>query len=96
MSVSCYLRMPCPAEEAMARYGRWIERPELAPPRLVAERDSIDLALADGDWLGLAVFVYASGPWTVFEEALGWAGRTVCGEMAGAGAGWRPRVCRLQ
>jgi hypothetical protein len=71
MSVSCYLRMPCPAEEAMVRYGRWIGRPELGPPRLVAERDSIDLALADGDWLGLAVFVYASGPWTVFEELSG-------------------------
>jgi hypothetical protein len=35
------------------------------------ERDKIDLALADGNWLGLAVFIYASGPWTVFEELSG-------------------------
>ena len=68
MSVSSYLRMRCAPEEAMERYRRWIGRPELAPSRVVAERDKIDLALADGDWLGLAVFVYSSGPWTVFEE----------------------------
>lgn len=71
MSVSSYVRIRCPLEEAMARYGRWIGQPELGPPRLVPEHDKIDLALADGDWLGLAVFVYASGPWTVFEELSG-------------------------
>ena len=69
--VSSYLRMRCPLEEAMARYGRWIGSPELAPARLVRERDAIDLALADGEWLGLAVFIYASGPWAVFEELSG-------------------------
>jgi hypothetical protein len=68
MSVSSYLRLRCPLEEAMPRYGRWIGAPELGPPRLVRERDKIDLSLADGEWLGLAVFIYASGPWTVFEE----------------------------
>jgi hypothetical protein len=56
--VFSYLRMRCPVEEAMARYGRWIGAPELGPPRLVRERDKIDLALADGTWLGLAVFIY--------------------------------------
>jgi hypothetical protein len=71
MSVSSYLRMRCAPDEAMVRYGRWIGRPELAPARLVAERDKIDLAVTDGDWLGLAVFVYASGPWTMFEELSG-------------------------
>jgi len=50
--VSSYLRMRCPVEEAMARYGRWIGAPELGPPRLVRERDKLDLALADGNWLG--------------------------------------------
>ena len=69
--VSSYLRMRCPVEEAMARYGRWIGQPELSPPRLVAERDAIDLAAPDEDWLGLAVFIYASGPWTVIEELSG-------------------------
>jgi hypothetical protein len=62
--VSSYLRMRCPVEEAMARYGRWVGAPELGPPRLVRERDKIDLALADGNWLGLAVYIFASGPWT--------------------------------
>jgi hypothetical protein len=68
MSVASYVRLRCPLEEALARYGRWIGAPELGPPRLVQERDAIDLALADGEWLGLAVFIYASGPWTVIEE----------------------------
>jgi hypothetical protein len=63
--------MRCPLEAAMARYGRWIGMPEVGPPQLVAERDKIDLALADDDWLGLAVFIYASGPWTVIEELSG-------------------------
>ena len=71
MSVSSYARLRCSLEEAMARYGRWIGAPEVAPPRLVRERDAIDLALADGEWLGLAVFIYASGPWTVVEELSG-------------------------
>jgi hypothetical protein len=44
---------------------------EIVPPRLVRDREAIDLALADGDWIGLAVYVYPSGPWTVFEELSG-------------------------
>ena len=55
----------------MARYGRWIGAPEVEPPRLVLERDKIDLALSDGEWSGQAVFVYASGRWTVFEALSG-------------------------
>jgi hypothetical protein len=58
----------------MARYGRWIGAPELGPPRLVRERDKIDLALNDGNWLGLAVYIYASGTWTVIEELSGGLG----------------------
>jgi hypothetical protein len=71
MSNLSYVRVRCPLEEAMARYGRWIGAPGVAPPRLVHERDMIDLALVDEQWLGLAVFIYASGPWTVFEEVSG-------------------------
>jgi hypothetical protein len=48
-----------------------IGEPEVAPPCLVQECDAIDLALVDERWLGLAVFIYASGPWTVFEEVSG-------------------------
>jgi hypothetical protein len=68
MSVHSYVRLRCPLEDAMARYGRWIGAPEVSPPRLVRERDAIDLAVSDGEWLGLAVLIFASGLWTVFEE----------------------------
>jgi hypothetical protein len=71
MSVSSYVRIRCPLDEGMARYGRWIGAPEVGPPRLVPERDVVDLAFVDGQWLGLAVFIYASGPWTVLEEVSG-------------------------
>lgn len=69
--VSSYIRIRCPIEEAMARYGRWIGSDEIRPPRLVPERDNIDLALENEEWIGLAVYIYASGPWTVFEELSG-------------------------
>jgi hypothetical protein len=69
--VFSYVRMRCSVDEAMARYGRWIGLPEIVPPRLVPERDKIDLALSEGNWIGLAVYVYASGPWAVVEEISG-------------------------
>jgi hypothetical protein len=71
MSVLSYVRLRCPLAEGLDRYGRWMRVPEVAPRRLVRERDAIDLALADEEWLGLAVFIYASGPWTVIEELSG-------------------------
>ncbi len=55
----------------MRRYGAWLDVPELAPPQHVAEGDVIDLALHEGAWKGLAVCIFASGPWTVFEELSG-------------------------
>jgi hypothetical protein len=69
--VSSYIRLRCPLEEGMARYGRWINAPEVAPPGVVLERKAIDLATAGEQWLGLAVFIYASGPWTVIDELSG-------------------------
>ena len=71
MSVRSYVRLRCPLEEATARYGRWIGSPEVAPPRPVQERDAVDLALANGEWIGLAVFIYTSELWTVIEELSG-------------------------
>jgi hypothetical protein len=71
MSVSSYVRLRCALAEGLDRYGRWVGTPEVVPRRLVRERDAIDLALADEEWLGLAVFVYASGSWTVIEELSG-------------------------
>ena len=65
--VVTYLRLRCRREDAMARYGRWLGLPEVEPPRLVRERGSLDLALKDGVWRGFGVFVFAYGPWTVFE-----------------------------
>jgi hypothetical protein len=69
-----YLRVRRPLEDAIARYGAWIDAPELVPPQEVAEDDAIDLALQDEQWKGLAVYVFASGPWTVFEELSGGLG----------------------
>jgi hypothetical protein len=93
MSNLSYVRVRCPLEEALARYSRWIGMPEVAPRRLVPERDAVDLALADGEWVGLAVFVYACGPWTVIEELSGGlAGRPVESwlELAGGGTWCMP------
>jgi hypothetical protein len=69
-----YLRLRRPREDAMRRYGAWIGTPELGPPREVAEREAIDLALDGDDWKGLAVYVFVSGGWTVFEELSGGLG----------------------
>lgn len=67
-----YLRMHRPLQDAMARYGAWVGTPELAPPRDVTDTDAIDLALDEnGQWRGLAVYVFASGAWTVFQELSG-------------------------
>ena len=55
----------------MRRYGAWIGAPEVAAPREVEEREAMDLALDGDDWKGLAVYVFVSGGWTVFEELSG-------------------------
>src|SRR5262245_57613843 len=66
-----YLMVRRSLEDAMARYGAWVGSPELAPPLEVAENDAINLALEDEQWKGLAVYIFVSGPWTVFEELSG-------------------------
>jgi hypothetical protein len=72
------LRLRCGREEAMARYGRWLGLAEVEPPRLVRERESLDLALTDGEWRGFAAFVFVYGPWTVFDLlASGLTGRPI-------------------
>jgi hypothetical protein len=63
-----YLRLRRPIADALRRYGAWIGVPELEPPREVAAREAIDLALIGEEWKGLTVYVFSSGPWTVFEE----------------------------
>ena len=37
----------------------------------MGDREGIDLALENDSRRGLAVYVYASGDWTVFEETSG-------------------------
>jgi|RhiMetdeSRZDD1v2_1073273.scaffolds.fasta_scaffold04627_3 hypothetical protein len=74
--VFSYIRLRCSVEDAMARYGRWVGEPELGPPRLIPEKDHIDLALdeAGAEWLGLAVFIYEADGWAVVEEVSGGLG----------------------
>jgi hypothetical protein len=69
-----YLRIRRPLDDAIARYGAWIGTPEVVPRHEVAERDAIDLSLEAGQWKGLAVYIFAAGPWTVFEELSGGLG----------------------
>jgi hypothetical protein len=66
-----FLLIRGPVLEAMARYGAWLGASELGPPREVVDRDAIDLALDEGQWKGLAVYIFAAGTWTVFEEISG-------------------------
>jgi hypothetical protein len=63
-----------PLADAMARYAAWIGVPEVAPPMEVAEGDALDLAWGGEQWKGLAVYIFESGPWTVFEEISGGLG----------------------
>jgi hypothetical protein len=72
--VTSYLRIKRPRGDAMARYGRWIGAPEVEPARLVTDEEYIDLALHDGNWRGIAVYIYEAGEWTVFEEVSGGLG----------------------
>jgi hypothetical protein len=65
------LRLRRPLKDAMARYAAWIGRPEVAPPREVSEDEALEQALDGEEWRGLAVYVFESGPWTVFSELSG-------------------------
>lgn len=82
-----YLRMRRPLEDAMARYNAWIGGRALAAFPEVTDTEAIDLALENPvtpthialaslpwNWRGLAVLVYAVGPWTVFQEISGGLG----------------------
>ena len=69
-----YLRLRRSLVDAITRYGAWIKAPQLAPPQEVAESGAIDLALENEQWKGLAVYIFASGPWAVFEELSGGLG----------------------
>jgi hypothetical protein len=68
-----YARIRLPTDDAMARFSRWIKLPELEPPKTVASSKVVDLATKDGAWRSVvAVYVYESGPWAVFEDQTGY------------------------
>ena len=69
-----FLLLRRPLDEALRRYGEWIGAPELEPAREVSADEALELALDGDEWRGLAVYVFASGPWTVFEELSGGLG----------------------
>lgn len=67
-----YVRIRVPIAEAMPRFSDWTELAQVAPPREVKSRDAVDEACEDGQWrCRVAVFVYESDGWTVFEDLTG-------------------------
>jgi hypothetical protein len=67
-----YARIRLPQRESLSRFSQWIGLPELEPPRKVKSSKSVDDACKDGVWRSVvAVFVYESEGWTVFEDLTG-------------------------
>ena len=67
-----YLRIRLPIGEALARFSEWIAYPELTRPRKLKSNKVIEAACKSGVWRSLvAVFVYESGEWTVFDDQTG-------------------------
>ena len=67
-----YARIRLPLGEALSRFSQWIGLPELEPARKVKSSKSVDEACKDGDWRSVvAVFIYESAQWTVFEDLTG-------------------------
>ena len=67
-----YARIRLPMNEALSRFSQWIGMPELEPPKKVRSSKSVDEACKDGEWRSsVAVFVYESHGWTVFDELTG-------------------------
>lgn len=67
-----YVRIRLPIREALARFERWIELPALASAKKIRLFDVVDKTCKNGQWRSIvAVFVYESGDWTVFEDQTG-------------------------
>jgi hypothetical protein len=67
-----YARIRLPLAEAMARFGEWIGHPPLEPPKKLKWNQVVDAACEGDAWRSLvAVFIYESGEWTVFEDQSG-------------------------
>jgi hypothetical protein len=67
-----YVRIKLSPQEAMARFSRWIGLPELGPPMTVKLTKVVHVATKDDEWRSVvAVYMYESGGWTVFEDQTG-------------------------
>jgi hypothetical protein len=67
-----YARIRLPIAEAMTRFAQWIGLPPLGAPTKLKWNQAVDAACQDGEWRCLvAVFIYESGEWTVFDDQTG-------------------------
>lgn len=67
-----YLRILLPIDDALRRFSQWISHAPLAPPKKLKASKAVDAACKGGDWRSLvAVFIYESGDWTVFNDQTG-------------------------
>ena len=68
-----YFRINLPIDESLTRFSQWIGLPELSPPTKVRLLRAVDAACENGVWRSLvAVYVYESSHWTVFEDFTGY------------------------
>jgi hypothetical protein len=74
MSCPSYVRLRVPLTTALPRFAKWIELPELAPPREVKALRAVDEACENDDWRGVAVFVHEFEGWTLFDDFTGYLG----------------------
>ena len=67
-----YARIRLPIAEALPRFAEWIGLPQIGPPKRLKWNKVVDAASANGAWRSVvAVFVYESGEWTIFEDQTG-------------------------
>jgi hypothetical protein len=67
-----YVRIRVPMDDSLSRFSQWIGLPELTPPQKVPSSKAIDKACENGVWRSVvAVYVYESSPWTVFDDLTG-------------------------
>ncbi len=68
-----YVRIRLPMADALPRFAEWIGLPPLGPPQEVKAVQAVDEACENGDWRSaIAVFIYQSGEWTVFDDQTGY------------------------
>ena len=67
-----YARIRLPITDALVRFAEWVRLPPLGPPKKLKWNTVVDAACNDGTWRSVvAVFVYESGEWTIFDDQTG-------------------------